>query len=79
MSVVRKSITFTEQINQYVQSVVSTGDYANESEYIRDLIRHDRDRKHGLLEMRAAIQEGLHSGASSKSVQDIIREADSKK
>jgi antitoxin ParD1/3/4 len=78
MAIVRKSITFTEQLNQWVQGIVSSGDYANESEYIRDLIRHDRERRENGKSLRQELEYGLQSGVSDRSVADIWKEAEAK-
>jgi len=76
MAVVRKSITFTEQLNAWVQSVIAQGDYANESEYVRDLIRHDRERRAKFLALKEAIQEGMDSGISDQNVMDVWEKAE---
>lgn len=49
--------------------------YASTSDYVRDLIRRDQEsrRQHRLLQ--AAITEGLTSGISERSMEDILREA----
>jgi antitoxin ParD1/3/4 len=76
MSIVRKSITFTEQLNQWVQSLIAQGDYANESEYVRDLIRHDRDKRAGRLAVQEAIQAGIDSGVSDQTLPQIMKEVE---
>lgn len=76
MAIVRKSITFTEQLNQWVQSLIAQGDYANESEYVRDLIRHDRDKRAGHLAVQEAIQAGIDSGISDQTLPQIMKEVE---
>ena len=39
MGMVKKSISVTEQQEQWVKSQISSGHFGNESEVIRDLIR----------------------------------------
>ncbi|MFB1002708.1 MAG: type II toxin-antitoxin system ParD family antitoxin [Bacteroidia bacterium] len=74
MANIRKSITFTEPLNNWVQSLISSGEYTNESEYIRDLIRRDRKENSEVQQLRIAIQEGVDSGLSTKSLKDIFAE-----
>lgn len=76
MATIRKNITFTEQLNSWVQLVVAQGDYANESEYVRDLIRHDKQKRARQIELQEAINEGLNSGVSAMNVDDVWREAE---
>jgi len=37
------SISLSDTMRQFVKSRVKSGDYHNESEYIRDLVRRDQD------------------------------------
>lgn len=41
MNTVRKSITFTNQQDSWIKIRVKNGDFTNDSEYIRDLVRKD--------------------------------------
>lgn len=72
MDTVRKSITFTNQQDHWIKLRVQTGDFTNDSEYIRDLVRKDQEENRKLLELKAAIDEGLQSGKSPLKVADII-------
>ena len=38
MAIIRKSITFTEQQNAYIESLIEQGFYTKDSEYVRDSI-----------------------------------------
>ncbi len=73
MAVVRKTITFTEQQDAWVKSRVSCGDYTNDSEYVRDLVRKDQQRNDKLRILQSAVEEGLASGVSERSVDDIMK------
>jgi antitoxin ParD1/3/4 len=75
MSTIRKSITFTDTLNNWVQSLIAAGEYTNESEYIRDLVRRDRERNSEIMLLRKELQKGLDSGISNKTVDDIFEEA----
>ncbi len=70
----RKTISITDEMEAFIRSRVASGDYANDSEYIRDLIRREKARKQAEEELRAMIQEGLDSGPSDKTVEDIWQE-----
>ena len=76
MATIRKSITFTEKLNDWIQSLVEQGDYTNESEYIRDLIRHDKDRRAKLIALREAVDVGLNSGVSDQTIDDVWNSAE---
>ena len=76
MSAVRKSITFTQQQDNWIKSQIEEGLYTNDSEYIRDLIRKDQESKQRLSELKLAIQEGIDSGVSNRTIEDIWKEAE---
>lgn len=76
MATVRKTITLTSSLNEWIKSQIMDGGFTNDSEYIRDLLRRDQTRKRDTQTLKAAIAEGLVSGDSSKSVADIWSKAE---
>ena len=76
MQTIRKSITFTYQQDSWIKLRVEKGDFTNDSEYIRDLVRKDQAENMKLLELKQAIDEGLQSGRSPLKIRDIIRKVD---
>ena len=78
MATVRKTITLTEKLAEWIKLQISSGDFTNDSEYIRDLLRRDQDQKSKLIVLKEAIQEGLDSGASDRTVSDVWAEAEAR-
>ena len=76
MQTTRKSITFTYQQDNWIKLRVEKGDFTNDSEYIRELVRKDQAENMKLLELKQAIDEGLQSGRSSLKISDIIKKVD---
>ena len=66
------NISLPDLMRDWVESQARGGEYANVSDYIRDLIRHDQQRHQAL---KAAIAEGLHSGRSGKKAADVMKTA----
>ena len=62
MATVRKTITLTEQQDNWVKAQIEAGDYTNDSEYIRDLIRREQERTAEIEAIRNALIEGEASG-----------------
>ena len=75
MAAIRKTITLTEQQGEWVKTRIASGDFTNDSEYFRDLIRRDQARNEQLEAVRAALIEGEQSGISTRSDDDILRAA----
>ena len=76
MGLVKKSITVTDRQEQWIRAQVASGDYGNDSEYLRDLIRRDQERGAQFRTLKQAIQEGLESGVGDKTVREIWAEAE---
>ena len=62
MATVRKTITLTDQQDDWIKAQIDAGRYTNDSEYIRDLIRREQERSAELDAIRAALMEGETSG-----------------
>ena len=78
MGTTRKTITLSEQQDAWVKARIEQGDYTNDSEYFRDMIRRDQEQNAKLVALRQAIQDGLESGVSNRSVKDIWKEAEAR-
>ncbi len=75
MPTVRKTITLTDTQDDWIKARISNGDYTNDSEYVRDLIRRDQERARAL---KMAIDDGLASGVSARSVDEIWADAEAR-
>lgn len=69
----RKTIIIPTAMEDWVKAQIESGRYGNDSEYFRDLIRRDQDRRLAERELRSLIDEGLASGDSNASVPDIMK------
>jgi antitoxin ParD1/3/4 len=75
MATVRKTITLTDAQNDWIKAQVESGDYTNDSEYLRDLIRREQEKASAL---KAALEEGLASGTSNRSLDDVWAAAEAR-
>lgn len=76
MGTVRKTITLTDKQDAWVKERIAKGDYTNDSEYIRDLVRRDQESSARLTALRSAVQDGLDSGVSERTLEEIWSEAE---
>jgi len=76
MGAIRKSITFTKQQDNWIKFKIQKGDFTNDSEYIRDLVRKDQAQNIRILELKEAIEDGINSGVSEKKVPDIMNDVE---
>ena len=79
MAMVKKSISVTDQQDDWIKAQIKTGRYGNESEVVRELIRERQLREQEsaaeIEAIRAALIEGEKSGFSDRSVDEIWEEA----
>lgn len=73
MAMMRKTITIPDAMEEWVKAQVESGRYGNDSEYFRDLIRRDQEKRQAEQDLHALIQEGLDSGVSSSTIPDIMQ------
>ena len=62
MGTVRKTITVSDQQDDWIKAQIKAGHYTNDSEYLRDLIRRHQDQTTEIEAIRAALIEGEKSG-----------------
>ena len=69
------NVSLPDAMKDWVEERVKTGRYANASDYVRDLIRRDQQKREALIE---ALIEGEQSGISARTVPQIIAETKAK-
>ena len=72
MSMVKKSITITDQQDEWIKTQIKSGNYGSDSEVVRDLIRHEQTRHSEIEAICAALIEGEESGMSDRTPEQIF-------
>ena len=62
MGTIRKTITVTDQQDEWIKSQIKAGGFTNDSEYVGDLIRRDQARSSEIAAVRDLLIEGEASG-----------------
>lgn len=75
MSMVKKSITVTDQQDAFIQSQIASGRYASDSEVIREALREKEQRIAEIDMLRAKLEASEKSGFSERSAQQIREDA----
>lgn len=65
------SVSLSDQMRGFIKSRVESGDYHNESEYIRDLVRRDQERLRDEMALLAELRAASASGVVKTSAADI--------
>ena len=74
MSTTRKTITVTDQQDNWIKTQIAAGQFTNDSEYIRDLIRRDQASKAEIDAIRAALIEGEEIGEPQPFDGDLFKQ-----
>ncbi|WP_300420122.1 type II toxin-antitoxin system ParD family antitoxin [uncultured Pseudoalteromonas sp.] len=72
MAMVKKSITVTAQQEKWMQAQLASGNYASDSELLRDLIRKEQMRASEIEAIRMKLIEAEKSGLSDKSPNQLL-------
>ncbi|WP_448662663.1 type II toxin-antitoxin system ParD family antitoxin [Sphingomonas sp. CJ20] len=66
------NISIPDKLKSWAEQRVAEGRYSSTSDYVRDLIRRDAEHAEKLAALKAAIDAGLASGVSERTIEDII-------
>jgi antitoxin ParD1/3/4 len=69
------NISLPDQMKEWVDTRVEDGSYSSASDYMRDLVRRDRERTEAIAWLQTEVDRGRASGISDKSVDEIFSEA----
>lgn len=68
---IKKSITVTETQEEWIQAQLATGQYASDSEVVREALREKQMRSAEIERIRAALIAAEDSGTSNMTKDDI--------
>jgi antitoxin ParD1/3/4 len=72
------TVSLPDPMKDWIEAQIRQGDYASVSDYVRDLVRRDRDRREQELtldELRKKLTASRDSGVSNRTVDEIFAEA----
>lgn len=73
------TISLPDPMKEWIEAQIKQGDYASMSDYVRDLLRRDRERQaHPELtieDLRRIVDSSRASGVSTRHVSSIMAEA----
>jgi antitoxin ParD1/3/4 len=69
------TVSLPDPMKDWIEAQIRSGAYATSSDYVRDLIRRDREQKDRLSALRNLIDEAEASGISPRDVEEIFAKA----
>lgn len=73
---IRKTISMPDSMGAWINERINTGQYNNESEYFRDLVRTDQKKQDEIIRLRELLEVSEASGISTKTVLDIMKDVE---
>jgi antitoxin ParD1/3/4 len=67
------NVSLPEPMRDWVEAQTRAGRYSSASDYVRDLIRRDQERADKMAELQRLITEGIDSGVSAHSFDDLLK------
>ena len=72
------TVSLPDPMKDWIEAQISRGEYASASDYVRDLVRRDRERREPELtidDLRKLVADAKASGISNRRVDEIFNEA----
>jgi antitoxin ParD1/3/4 len=67
------NVSLPKPMRDWVEAQAKSGRYSSASDYVRDLIRRDQERTDKMAELQMLITQGIESGVSPRSIDDLLR------
>ncbi len=68
---IRKTISMPDEMGAWIADRLKLGQYNNESEYFRDLVRRDQEQRQAMDQLRKMLDEAEATGIADRTAQEI--------
>jgi antitoxin ParD1/3/4 len=65
------NISLPDAMKSWAEQQTESGRYSNTSDYVRDLIRKDQDRRHKIDQLQSLVSAGIASGKGTRSMDEL--------
>lgn len=69
------TIAISENLREWISRKTQSGEYADSSDYVSDLIRRDQERSAKIAAMQTAVNAGLASGTGHRTADELFETA----
>ena len=69
------NVSLPDPMKDWVEAQAQSGRYSNASDYVRDLIRRDQERREKITAMQILVDDGLASDAGTRSMEQLRQDA----
>ena len=75
---IRKTISMPDEMGAWIEHRIKLGQYNNESEFFRDLVRRDQEQRQAMDQLRKMLDEAEATGISDRTAQEIWNDVEKK-
>ena len=75
---IRKTISMPDEMGAWIEQRIKLGQYNNESEFFRDLVRRDQEQRQAMDQLRKILDEADASGIADRTAQEIWDDVEKK-
>lgn len=69
------NVSLPDLMKDWVEAQAQSGRYSNASDYVRDLIRKDQERREKISAMQSLVDDGLAGGVGTRSMEQLRQDA----
>lgn len=72
------TVSLPDQMKDWIEDLTRKGEYSSSSDYVRDLVRRDRERRErdmSLDDLRQLVADARAGGVSPRSIDEIFEDA----
>ena len=66
------NVSLPDKMKEWVEQQAQSGRFSNASDYVRDLIREDKERAKAIAKLQKVVDDALASGISDRSWDEIM-------
>ncbi len=66
------NVSLPDALREWVETKVTDSDYASVSDYVRALLRQQKDHEAKLASLRLEVRKGIESGVSNRTFDDVL-------
>ncbi len=74
MATIKTTLSLTNLDRNWMSSIIASGEFVSSSEYVRALIRNDKEKRSEIDQIRAKLIKAEKSGYTSLSREEILSE-----
>jgi len=69
------NISLPDEMKAWIENTARGDSYSNTSDFMRDIVRREQERRATIAELQRLVDDGIASGVSTRTMDEIFEEA----